>query len=135
MYNSECLRLAELHHGQTSREAGSAHYFLAESYERHRQHAMARKHFESAWGVYQITKRSLATERLILDGLVRICGALGEKKDMEKYQTLRHASAGKKICTHQVADAAAWTVFSEISLSAKSTGFPAPPPLPSSKMS
>jgi hypothetical protein len=34
----------------------------------------------------------LETEGWVLDGLVRICAALGDSKGMEEYQALRHTS-------------------------------------------
>ena len=102
-YDSEWLRLSELHHGPESYEAEMAHYFLGESYERQGQLPMAKRHFECAWRIHQVMKGSLnwlETERLVLDGLVRICGALGDRKGMEEYQALRHTSSGKKEKVH-----------------------------------
>jgi hypothetical protein len=94
-YDAECLRLVELHHGPASHEARTAHHFLGESYEKHGQLAEARGHFESAWGADQVAM-GLTMEMAVLGGLVRVCGALGDKKGMEKYQALRNASSGKK---------------------------------------
>lgn len=98
-YDAECLRLVELHHGPASHDAGTAHYCLGESYEKHGQLAKAREHFESAWGINQAT-RGLATEKAVLSGLVRVCGALEDKEGMEKYQALQYASFGKKKGLH-----------------------------------
>lgn len=91
-YDSEWLRLSKLHHGPESYEAEMAHYFLGESYERQGQLPMAKRHFECAWRIHQVIKGSLnwlETKRLVLDGLVRICGSLGDRKGMEEYQARR----------------------------------------------
>lgn len=88
-FDSEWLRLSKLHHGPESSEAGIAHYFLGESYERHGQLPMAKGHFECAWRIHQVMKGSmnwLETKMLVLNGLMRICGSMGDKKGMEEYQ-------------------------------------------------
>jgi hypothetical protein len=95
-YDAEFLRLAKLHHGLVSRDAETAHRCLGESYEMHGQLAMARLQFECAWSIHQSTKGQLGSGSLVLDGLIRVCGALRDKKDMEMYQTLRSASTAKK---------------------------------------
>lgn len=100
-YDMEWLRLAELHHGPASPEAEAARYYLGESYEIQGQLTMARGQFECAWGINKDTKGLSAMEGLVLDALIRICGALGDERGIEKYQTLRHAYVEKKEAVHQ----------------------------------
>jgi tetratricopeptide (TPR) repeat protein len=91
-YDMESLRLVEMHYGPCSREAVNVHSFLGESYERHGQLSNAREHFEIAWKIHKLIKGLLVTERIVLDGLVRICESLGDKDAMIKYYVLRHGS-------------------------------------------
>jgi tetratricopeptide (TPR) repeat protein len=74
-YDEEWLRICSLHHGSEGRETSTAHYWVAESYERHFQYATAQGHFEKALAINQKCSGLQVMEQRILDGLIRVCSA------------------------------------------------------------
>jgi tetratricopeptide (TPR) repeat protein len=89
-YDTEWLRVCTIHHGAEGKETGMAHYWVAESYERHRRYGAAQDHFEKALNINRKLAGLEASERLILNGLIRVSRAQGNIEAVERYEKIRY---------------------------------------------